>query len=251
MERYQDINARTVDTWNAQGWEWGRAIDHQTYRDAQHDHWQVLLTPTVPVPRDWIGDLGGKRVLGLASGGGQQMPIFAARGAICTVVDLASTQIASERMVAEREGYHIELYQVDMTEPLPFGDGVFDLVFHPVSNCYVERVEPIFAECYRVLAPGGVLLSGLDIGINYILDEDEEKVVNELPFNPLTNPAHLELLRASDDGIQFSHTVAEQIGGQLWAGFTLTGIYDDTNGSGRLHELNIPSFIATRAVKPA
>ena len=32
-------------------------------------------------------------------------------------------------------------------------------------------------------------------------------------------------------------------------GFTLTDLYEDTNGEGRLHELHIPSFIATRAVK--
>ena len=37
--------------------------------------------------------------------------------------------------------------------------------------------------------------------------------------------------------------------GQLRAGFTLTGIYGDTNGSGHLHELNVPTFYASRCVK--
>jgi len=40
-----------------------------------------VLTPTKPVPREWFGDLKGKKLLGLASGGGQQMPIFTAAGA--------------------------------------------------------------------------------------------------------------------------------------------------------------------------
>jgi len=40
-------------------------------------------------------------------------------------------------------------------------------------------------------------------------------------------------------GIQFSHTIEEQIGGQLRAGFILTDIYQDTNGFGRLHEFNV------------
>ena len=44
-------------------------------------------------------------------------------------------------------------------------------------------------------------------------------------------------------------TLEEQIGGQLEAGFILTNLYEDTNGIGRLHELNIPSFFATRAIK--
>ena len=58
-----------------------------------------------------------------------------------------------------------------MTKPLPFNDEEFDLIFHPVSNCYVEEVEPIFKECYRILKKGGRLLCGLDNGINYIFDE--------------------------------------------------------------------------------
>ena len=38
----------------------------------------------------------------------------------------------------------------------------------------------------------------------------------------------------NDYGIQFSHTIEEQIGGQLKAGFTLADVYGDTNGEGYL-----------------
>jgi hypothetical protein len=75
-------------------------------------------------------------------------------------------------------------------------------------------------------------------------------MVNALPFNPLKNPEQLRQLQADDSGVQFSHTMEEQLGGQLRAGFRLTDLYEDTNGAGRLHELNIPCFLATRAVKP-
>lgn len=78
--KYTDINAQAVDQWVADGWEWGTPIDHETYVRAQQGDWQVLLTPTKPVPRSWFGELRGARVLGLASGGGQQMPVFAAAG---------------------------------------------------------------------------------------------------------------------------------------------------------------------------
>ena len=57
-------------------------------------------------------------------------------------------------------------------------------------------------------------------------------------------------LAADDCGVQFSHTLTEQIGGQLAAGFTLLDLYEDTNGEGRLHALNIPTFLAMRARKP-
>ena len=210
----------------------------------------MVLTPTRPVPHEWFGSLAGKKVLGLASGGGQQIPVFAALGAECTVLDYSEKQLESERMVAEREGYPVNLVRADMTKPLPFADESFDLIFHPVSNCYVEEVRPIFRECFRVLKPGGVLLGGFDNGINYILDEKEEYLQNCLPFNPLKNPEQMRQLEAAGDGVQFSHTLEEQIGGQLEAGFLLTDVYEDTNGAGRLHEHGIPTFWATRAVKP-
>ncbi len=248
---YQEINAETIDRWVKDGWEWGRPIDHETYVRAKSGDWNVVLTPTVPVPHAWFGELKGKRLLGLASGGGQQMPVFAALGAVCTVLDYSDAQLASERLVSEREGYEIEIVKADMTKPLPFTDSAFDLIFHPVSNCYVKEVRPIFKECFRILKPGGVLLCGLDNAINYLFDgEDETRVVNSLPFDPLKNPEQMAQLQKDDSGVQFSHTLEEQIGGQLEAGFLLTHLYEDTNGEGRLHELNVPTFLATRAVKP-
>lgn len=45
------------------------------------------------------------------------------------------------------------------------------------------------------------------------------------------------------------HTLEEQIGGQLEAGLILTDLYEDTGGGGILHDHNIPTFLATRAVK--
>lgn len=247
---YQDINAETIDRWIEEGWEWGIPISHEEYENAKTGKWDMLLTPTKPVPHEWFGQLCGKKVLGLASGGGQQMPIFAALGADCTVLDYSLKQLDSERMVAQREGYSIHIIRADMTKPLPFEDESFDLIFHPVSNCYVRDVKPIFKEAFRVLRSGGIFLAGLDNGMNFIVDDDESRIINHMPFDPIVNPEHRKQLEDSDCGMQFSHTVEEQIGGQLEAGFILTNLYGDTNGEGRLHELNIESFLATRAIKP-
>lgn len=246
---YQEINAKTIDRWVEEGWEWGQPISHETYLNAKNGNLNVLLTPTNPVPHEWFGNLKDKKILGLASGGGQQMPIFNALGANCTVLDYSDKQLEAEKMVAEREKYEIEIIKADMTKKLPFADNSFDIIFHPVSNSYIEKVEPVFKECYRILKKGGILLCGLDIGTNYTVDEKEEKIINSLPFNPLVNEEQRKQLEEQDCGIQFSHTISEQIGGQLKAGFRLTDIYDDTNGFGRLHELNIASFVATRAIK--
>ena len=227
----------------------GTPISHEESVAAARGSWDVKLTPTKFVPHEWLGDLRGKKILGLASGGGQQMPIFAALGAECTVFDYSERQLSSERRVADREGYQIRIIRGDMTKLFPFEDEEFDIIFHPVSNCYVKDVTPIWKECFRVLKPGGYLLSGVDNYVNYIVDSDEKTIINHLPFDPITDEEQRKQLEREDAGMQFSHSLEEQIGGQLAAGFRLLDLYEDTNGEGWLHELNIPTFLAMCSVK--
>ncbi len=246
---YADINSTTIDSWVVDGWQWGRPIDHETFLRAKNGDWAIKLTPTKPVPKAWFPDLAGAKVLGLACGGGQQMPVLTALGAQCTVLDYSEKQLEAEAMLSQREGYDIELIRADMSKPLPLADESFDMIFHPVSNSYVEDVMHIWAECNRVLKPGGVLLCGLDNGINYIFDADQAVVKNSLPFNPLKDETLYRQSITNNWGIQFSHTIEEQIGGQLQAGFMLCDVYGDTNGDGNLHEHNIVTFWATKAIK--
>ena len=80
---YQEVNAGVIDGWCREGWEWGQPISHQVYQDALHGRWEVYLTPTKPVPHAWFGELAGKRVLGLASGGAAADPhLFRPRRAV-------------------------------------------------------------------------------------------------------------------------------------------------------------------------
>ncbi len=254
-ETYQEVNSRTWDKWAEEGNTWTQPISHEVFERAKRGEWCVLLTPCVCVPHEWFPKMEGARVLGLASGGGQQMPVFAALGASCTVFDNSKTQLDSERVVAEREGYEIEIIKGDMTKPLPFADDMFDLIFHPVSNCFVEDVLHVWRECFRVLKPGGVLLAGMDNGINYLLDDNNSlpiTVQNPLPFNPLKMPPE-EYQRMVDryDGVQFSHSITEQLGGQLEAGLVLTHIYEDRDRPGEsLVAEFTPQYIASRAIKP-
>ena len=250
MERYTDINAETIDRWVEEGWKWGIPITHEQYLEATEGKLDVVLTPTKTVPHEWFGDIKGKKLLGLASGGGQQMPVFCAAGADCTVMDLSDRQLESERMVSEREGYAISIVKADMTERFPFDDEAFDIIFHPVSNCYIKDVQHVWNECFRVLKRGGILLAGMDNGFNFLFDDEGTEVKYTLPFDPLSNPEQMKDLQDTDSGVQFSHTLEEQLGGQLKAGFVLTDLYEDTNGEGKLHEHNVPCYLASRAVRP-
>ena len=241
---YQKINEETINRWiSEEDWEWGKPISHEVYVNALNGKWYVGLTPTKPVPHSWFGELKGKKVLGLASGGGQQMPIFTALGAECTVIDISDLQLESEKKVAEREGYDIKIVKGDITKRFPFDDEEFDVIFSPVSYCYIEKLEPVFKECYRVLKKGGTYMFGCDNGINY-MTYNEETITNKMPFNPLVNKEQMEELMEDDCGVQFSHSLEEVIGGVLHEGFTLVDLYEDTNGEGRLHELNIPTYIS-------
>ena len=254
---YTDINSKIIDKWVDDGWCWGEPISHEVYAKALRGDWSVLLTPSKPVPHEWFlpylknNRLTGTKLLGLASGGGQQMPVFTALGADCTVLDYSDKQLESEKMVAEREKYAIDIVKADMTKRLPFDDETFDIIFHPISNCYVEDVYHIWNECFRVLKKGGVLLAGMDNGINFLFDDhdsDPLTVTNKVPFNPLKDQGLFDKYVASD-GLQFSHTMEEQIGGQLKAGFRLTDLYEDREPEGKLGR-HFPQYISTRVIKP-
>ena len=78
---YSGINSKIIDNWCKNGWEWGKPISHEVFKAALRGTWGVYLTPTKTVPHDWFPELNGKKILGLASGGGQQIPIFSALGA--------------------------------------------------------------------------------------------------------------------------------------------------------------------------
>lgn len=252
MFDYTKINSETWDLWAKDGCEWTLPATHEEYEKTNAENFIVYLTPCITVPHEWFGDLKGKKVLGLASGGGQQMPVLSKLGAVCTVFDYSDKQLEAEKMVSEREGYGINIVKGDMSKTLPFEDESFDLIFHPVSNVYVENVYHIWNECYRILKKGGRLLSGLDNGISFLFDENDPlKVVNPLPFNPLKMPKErLDAMIANGDGVQFSHTLDEQIGGQLKAGFTLKALYEDRDREGD-NEIRkyYPQYIATLAVK--
>lgn len=146
MLDYTKINSETWDLWAEDGCAWTLPISHEEYEKTTADNFIVYLTPCIAVPHEWFGDLKGKKVLGLASGGGQQMSVLAKLGAECTVFDYSEKQLEAERMVSERERYNIEIIKGDMSKTLPFEDESFDIIFHPVSNVYVEDVYHVWNE---------------------------------------------------------------------------------------------------------
>lgn len=260
-----DIRAYNRQAWDKQveqGNRWTQPVSPEVIANARRGEWSVLLTEQIPVPRTWFHargktNLRGMDILALASGGGQQGPIFAAAGANVVVFDNSAKQLERDRMVAEREGLTIKTIEGDARDLSVFLEETFDLVFHPVSNLFIPEIRSVWREAFRVLRHGGVLLAGFMNPAFYLfsIDAIEGKapltVVNKLPYNDLEHlpRGELEKLVAEGAPLEYSHSLTDQIGGQLDAGFHLVALYEDHHTRAALSQY-MPTFIATRAVKP-
>jgi SAM-dependent methyltransferase len=256
-----DIIEHNRKAWNKTVTEgkspWVQPVDAAAIAAAREGDWTVVLTPILPVPRDWFGEIKGKRVLGLASGGGQQMPLFAAAGARVTSFDNSDEMLACDRAVAEREGLEITCEQGDMADLSRFADDAFDFIFHPVSNVFVPDVLPVWREAYRVLAPGGRLLAGFMNPAIFIFDWEkaENKGKLKIKYEQLyADPTSLSKKKLaarikSGEAMEFGHSMDAQIGGQLKAGFRIEGFYEDHWGGKYPTDPYMPCTFATLAVK--
>src|ERR1700722_15880908 len=145
------MRADEVARIHQQGWDrrveeqdvWTLPVSPEEIGRARLGDWTVVLTPNRPVPRVWFGEVADKDILCLASGGGQQGPILAAAGARVVVFDASANQLAQDEAVARREGLGLATRQGFMHDLSAFADGRFDVIFHPVSNCYAPEVEPV------------------------------------------------------------------------------------------------------------
>lgn len=252
VSKNREVWNKKVDSDNV----WTRPISADEVEDAKLGKWKIYITPTKPVPRKWFPEkLIGKKVLCLASGGGQQGPIMAAAGAEVTVFDNSEKQLGQDSYVAQLYNLNIKTVQGDMKDLSVFKDKTFDFIIHPWSNCYVDTVIPVWKEGYRVLKSGGTLISGFANPIEYIFDLEELEqgrfvVRHSIPYSNLTSISKEELKKLvldQNEGICFGHSLYDQIQGQIEAGFLIAGFYEDKGGSSL--DQYIDNSIATKAIK--
>ena len=256
-----DTRSHNRDAWDRQveaGNRWTIPVTPEEIADARNGRWRIFLTPSRPVPKCWLPPLPGAAVLCLASGGGQEGPILAAAGADVTVFDNSPRQLARDREVADRDGLRLRTVEGDMRDLSCFADETFDLIVHPVSNAFVPDARPVWRESHRVLRPGGSLLSGFCNPVIYIFDEDayqrgEITVAHTLPYSDAESLSPEELARRRRNGtpLEFGHTLDSLIGGQIDAGFVITGFFEDryAEEDDDLLGRYMATFMATRACK--
>lgn len=252
---YQDDIAKTWDDINECLVDKTTAISHEDFMRATEGELRVSLAGIKTVPREWFPKLKGKNVLALASGGAQQAPVFVAHGANVTVTDYSDRQLAAEAYVSQREKYDINIVKADMSKIFPFSDNTFDMIFNPVSNCYVEAIRSIWQECARVIRKSGVLMMAFVKEEHFMFEPDfmnEDYLISRhsLPFNPYRDLSEESKKKyaAERRPLAFSHSLTEQIGGLIEAGFEITNIYEDCDGGG-LFDKYMNSYVAVRAIK--
>ena len=252
-----------IRKYNARAWneavmrksQWTIPVTPEVIARARLGDWEIALTPTKSAPREWFPALEGIDLLCLAGGGGQQAPILAAAGAKVTSFDNSARQLERDQQVAQREGLTLRTVEGDMRDLSVFADGSFDLIVHPCSNMFVPEVQPVWQECQRVLRLGGRLMAGFCNPIRYLFDfdlleQDKFEVKYSLPYSDLTHLSEAERQRLVDDKqpLEFGHTLDSLIGGQLAAGFVITGFYED-RWQGQALDQRIATFIVTCAQK--
>lgn len=252
-----DHNRAAWDKLVEEGDRWTVPVSAEMIAAARVGEWAVYLAEEKPTPRHWFPqNMHGVDVLCLASGGGQQAPILAAAGANVVSYDNSPGQLRQDELLARREGLSLRTVQGDMRDLGVFAGATFDLIFHPVSNIFVPDVLPVWRECYRVLRPGGTLLMGTVNPIEYAFDRvlmDREGLYQlkyALPYSDTTDITEAErvALYGNTTTYEFSHTLTDYIGGQLDAGFIITGFFEayrDDPNSPRF----FPPYLVTRAVK--
>lgn len=232
---------------------WTIPVSKDDIENAKNGIWNIVLTPTKPVPYSWFPDLKGLKILGLACGGGQQGPILAALGADVTIFDNSENQLNQDRTLSDEFNLNIKTVKGDMKDLSVFADMSFDVVFNPCSVVFVDNLKPVWKECFRVLKTNGILMTGLINPISFQLNQDINpfQLIYTQPYSDLNSISKEKLadIIKNQEALEFGHSLTAQIGEQLSAGFLMTDFYEDYWGGDSAIDKYFPAFFATRAIK--
>ncbi len=173
------------------------------------------------VPKEWLSDIKGKKILCLAGAGGLQAPLLACAGAEVTVIDISDKMLDKDRELAKSENLSIDIVKGNMCDLSQFEDNTFDLVVNPPSLMYIPDLDVVFKEVYRVTKTGGEFIIMAPNPINYVCDwiNDENggyyKAVHKMPWCSKDFD--------DSDWIEYGHTMKEYLGGLIKSGFILNG----------------------------
>ena len=184
--------------------------------------------------RGWLsGDVHGKQVLCLASGGGRQSAIYAAAGGVVTVNDISDEMLKIDRQVAKDRKLNIRTVQGSMDHLPELADATFDVVIQPVSTCYVPDIAKVYREVARVTKPGGLYISQHKTPASMQADVRRTSRGYELiepyyktgPLPEVTGSLHRE-----PGTVEFLHRWEQIVCGMCRAGFVIEDLSEPYHG---------------------
>jgi ubiquinone/menaquinone biosynthesis C-methylase UbiE len=186
---------------------------------------------------NWLGgNIRGQRILCLAAGGGRHSALYAAAGALVTVVDISGAMLELDREVAAERRFDIRTVQASMDHLPMLHDAEFDAVIHPVSTCYVPDVRKVYAEIARVTVPGGLYISQHKQPTSLQADtvasangyELAEPYYREGPLPQVAGSLHRE-----EGTLEFLHRWEQLLGEMCRAGFVIEDLIEPVHADRR------------------
>ena len=113
-----------------------------------------------PATLSLLPEVAGKRVLDAGCGPGVYAEWLAERDAEVVAFDANEKMV---RLARKRLGDSVQVVRAELGRQLDFlEDESLDLVLAPLVLDYVREWGPVFAEFYRVLCPGGLLVFSME-----------------------------------------------------------------------------------------
>ncbi|HLT38979.1 MAG TPA: class I SAM-dependent methyltransferase [Enhygromyxa sp.] len=126
---------------------------YQRWAPYYDDYDNALIVLEQPIVTALLGDLAGARVADIGCGTGRHALRLAAAGASVTGVDFCGGMLDVLR--SKQPPASVRLIEHDLGEPLPLGDGEFDVVLCSLVLEHLPDLRAIVAEFGRIVRPGG------------------------------------------------------------------------------------------------
>lgn len=228
------------------------------YKKLRDNPYSANIVEEKPALFSLAPDLGGKAVLDLGCGYGENCAEFKARGASVVLgVDISEKMLA----VAKAEHPDIEFIRADMSD-LSFLKGSYDVVFSSLALHYIEDFAALAKDVYDRLNQGGYFIFSQEhplttapiSGASWTRDEDG----NVLHYN-LTDYSRCgkRSTRWIVDGVEKYHrTFSEIVNSLVGAGFVIEKMLEPTPTRETIErdrswekDLHKPNFLLVKAAK--
>ncbi len=130
----------------------------------------------------------GSKILELGAGQGQDSRFFTRHGYKVWCTDFSDDALQTAALKAATEKLQIEFKNVDLSQPLPFADSEFDIVYSNMALHYfdAQTTEKLFKDICRIIKSGGILACLLNT-----MDDPEVKISRKIEKGLYETPAGL------------------------------------------------------------